>query len=106
MSCNLVQQQQVVVHMVQIEGMVEVEEGVVAVVAMVEAIHGIDHTEAVVAQFVHGSGIRSVAFGSEKFIVTMSDILLPRHIYYLFPCLQQNFCSLIARHLLLHRSVV
>lgn len=53
MSCNLARQQQVVVHMVQIEGMVEVEEGVVAVVAMEERLHGIDHTEDVVAPFVY-----------------------------------------------------
>ena len=62
MSCNLAQQQQAVVHMVQIEGMVEVEEGVVAVVAMVEAVHGIDRTEGVVAQVVYGLRIRNVFY--------------------------------------------
>lgn len=62
MSCNLAQQQRVVA-MVQIEGMVEVEEEVVAVVAMAERVHGIDHTEDVMAQCVYGleSHMRSVS---------------------------------------------
>ena len=48
MSCNLVQLQQVVVRMVQTEGMVEEE--VVVVAAMVEVAHGFGLTEGVVAQ--------------------------------------------------------
>lgn len=57
MSCNLAQLQQVVVRMVQTEGMVEEE--VVAVAAMVEAVHGFGLTEAVVATFIDGSSIFS-----------------------------------------------
>ena len=77
MSCNPAQQQQVVVHMVQIEGMVAVEEGVVAVVAMVEMVHGIDRTEAVVAQLYTSWGIRSVFYETN---LTVKIIWLQRWI--------------------------
>ena len=46
MSCNLAGRQQVVVHMVRIEAMLEDEAGVVAV-ATVEVVSGIGHTEAI-----------------------------------------------------------
>ena len=71
--------------MVQIEGMVGVEEGVVAVVAMVEMVHGIDRTEAMVAQFVYKLGF--VVYNIRRIWVWLQCLLLlylaplPRHIH-------------------------